>query len=235
MRLRIPALPRRSRKDDPVKAERSHTFDIGATHQLTDEIQLGVDGYYKIVHDLLDLGQFGSALVYTPFNYEHGRIYGAEFTASYTGKKVKAYANLAWSRALSENVVSAQFNFDDPAELTYISNNYVHLDHDQTYTASAGVDYKVLPQISLGLDGILGSGLRSGFANTDHLPWYTQFNASVTQDLNLLPKDKTELRFTVVNLFDTSYELRDGSGIGVGTHIRGPDAGFYFSVCAQEF
>jgi len=220
-------------QDDPVKAERSHTFDIGATHQLTDKIQFGVDGYYKIVHDLLDLGQFGSALVYTPFNYEHGRIYGAEFTASYTGKTVKSYANFAWSRAVGRNIVSAQFNFG-PDELAYIANNDVHLDHDQTFTASAGVDYRVLPDASVSVDGIFGSGLRRGFANTEHLPWYTQFNASVTQDLHLLPKDKTQLRFTVVNLFDTAYQLRDGSGIGVGAPQWGPRRGFFVSV-AQEF
>jgi len=221
-------------QDDPVKAERGHNFDVGVSHQLTDEIQLGVDGYYKLVHDLLDLGQFGSALVYTPFNYEHGRIYGAEFTVSYTGKTVKAYGNFAVSRALGENIVSAQFNFADPSELAYIQNNYVHLDHDQTYTASGGLSWQALPKTALAFDGIFGSGLREGFANTGHLPWYTQFNASINEDLDLFPQDKTQLRFTVINLFDTAYELRDGTGIGVGAPQWGPRRGFFVSV-AQSF
>jgi len=221
-------------EDDPVKAERSHTFDIGATHQLTDEIQLGVDGYYKLVHDLLDLGQFGSALVYTPFNYQHGRIYGAEFTATYTVKKVKAYGNLAVSRAMGENIVSAQFEIPDASELTYIQNHYVHLDHDQTYTGSGGISYQVLPKTSLDLDGIVGSGLRDGFANTEHLPWYSQFNAGVTEELDLFPKDKTQLRFSVINLFDHAYELRSGTGIGVGAPQWGPRRSFFVSV-AQGF
>jgi len=220
-------------QNDPVKSERSHTFDIGATHRLTDEIELGVDGYYKIVRNLLDLGQFGSALVYTPFNYEQGRIYGAEFTATYTGKTVKAYGNFAVSRALGKNVTSAQFNFDDPDELAYIRDNWVHLDHDQTYTASAGASWQVLPKTALSMDGIFGSGLRQGFANTGHLPWYTQINIGVTQDLDLFPKDKTQLRISVINVADTSYQLRDGSGIGVGAPQWGNGAGF--CQCGAEF
>ncbi len=221
-------------QDDQVKAERSHNFDIGATHQLTDEIQLGVDGYYKLVHDLLDLGQFGQALVYTPFNYEHGRIYGAEFTASYTAKTIKAYGNFAVSRAQGKNITSAQFNFDDPDELAYIQNHYVRLDHDQTYTASGGVSWQVLPKTSFDLDAIYGSGLREGFANTGHLPWYSQFNIGATEYLDLFPHDKTQLRFSVINLFDTSYQLRDGTGIGVGAPQWGPRRGFFVSL-AQEF
>lgn len=217
-------------QDSPVKSERSHNFDVGATHQLTDEITLGVDGYYKLVHDMLDEGQFGQALVFTPFNYEHGYIYGTEFTATYTGKTVKAYGNFAFSRAMGENIVSAQSSFSDPAELAYISSHYVHLDHDQTYTASGGASWQALPKTALGLDALYGSGLRQGFANTSSLPWYTQFNASVTEDLDLFATDKTSLRFTVINLFDTAYELRSGTGIGVGAPQWGPRRGFFASL-----
>ena len=102
---------------------------------MTDEIKLGIDAYYKYSHYLIDEGQFGSALVFTPFNYAHGRVYGTELTASYDTKDIKAYVNLAISRALGEDIVSSQFNFSDPAELAYIQNHWVHLDHYQTYTA----------------------------------------------------------------------------------------------------
>lgn len=220
--------------DDPVKAERSNDFDLGAAHQLTKEVRLGVDGYYKQVHDLLDLGQFGQALIYTPFNYEHGRIYGTEFTASYTTQKLKTYGNFAVSRAVGKDIVSSQFNFTDPSELAYIDNHTVHLDHDQTYTASAGASYQVLPKTALNFDAIYGSGLRSGFANTDALPQYVQVNAGITEDLDLLENNKTQLRFTVINLFDTPYELRNGTGIGVGAPQWGPRRGFFLGL-AQSF
>jgi outer membrane receptor protein involved in Fe transport len=67
-------------QNDPVKPERSHNFDLGATQKLGEHWQVGIDGYYKLVHDLLDEGQFGPALILAPFNYEHGTIYGSELT-----------------------------------------------------------------------------------------------------------------------------------------------------------
>jgi outer membrane receptor protein involved in Fe transport len=217
----------------PVKAERSNNVDAGIEQKVGKEWQFGADAYYKKVRDLLDEGQFGQALIFTPFNYEKGKIYGIEFTGNYTGKDMHAYANFAISRALGQNIVSGQFNFGAD-ELTYINNHYVHLDHDQTYTASGGISYTVREGTSLDLDGILGSGLRSGFANTDHLPWYTQFDAGIEQDLNLFPHDKTTARFTVINIFDAAYELRDGSGIGVGAPQWGPRRGF-FAGLTQNF
>ena len=202
---------------------------MGVTHKLTDNIQLGLDGYYKIVRNMLDEGQFGQALVFTPFNYAFGHIYGLEATGSYTDDRFRVYGNLAFSRAMGTQISSAQFNFD-PDELAYINSHYVHLDHDQTYTASAGASYRVLDPTTIGVDGVLGSGLREGFANTEHLPMYTQFDASVTQDLNIVDHHKTNLRLSVVNIFDTAYELRDGSGIGVGAPQWGPRRGVYMGL-----
>ena len=43
---------------------------------------------------------------------------------------------------MGKNIISSQFNFD-PADLAYIANNYIYLDHDQTYTASAGIAYTI--------------------------------------------------------------------------------------------
>jgi outer membrane receptor protein involved in Fe transport len=221
-------------QNDQVKPERSHNFDVGAIQKLGDHWEIGNDAYYKIVHDMLDEGQFGPALILTPFNYQHGYIYGDEVTATYTGDKLKAYGNFAFSRAMGENVVSSQFNFSDPAELAYIGDHYVHLDHDQTYTLSGGVSYDVLQDTTVGLDGNAGSGLRDGFANTSHLAPYGVLNASIEQKLNLVPHDETAVRLSVINLFNSEYELRDGTGIGVGAPQYGARRGVFVEV-AQKF
>lgn len=221
-------------QNSPVKPERSYNFDVGATQKLGDRWQVGVDGYYKLVHDLLDEGQFGQALILTPFNYQRGYVYGSEFTATYTGDKFKAYSNFAFSRAMGENVVSSQFNFSDPDELAYISNHYVHLDHDQTYTTSAGATYDVLSTTTAGLDSNFGSGLRKGFANTESLPAYVTFNASLEQKLTLFPHDEFTVRLSVINLLDSIYELRDGSGIGVGAPQFGVRRAGYITL-TQKF
>ncbi len=216
-----------------VKPERSNNFDAGVTQKLGSAWEVGADAYYKDVHDLLDEGQFGQALILTPFNYERGQIYGTEFTATYTGDKLKAYGNFAISRAMGEGISSSQFEFSQ-AELAYISNHYVHLDHDQTYTASIGGSYDVLQNTTMGVDGHFGSGLRDGFANTSHLPPYATFDASIEQKIHLLPKDETALRLSIVNVFDSVYELRDGTGIGVGAPQYGARRGIFAGV-VQKF
>ena len=221
-------------QNSPVKPERSHNFDIGATQKLGDHWQVGIDGYYKLVHDLLDEGQFGQALILTPFNYQHGTIYGSELTATYTGDKLKAYGNFAFSRSMGENIVSGQYNFSDPAALAYISNHYVHLDHDQTYTLSAGASYEVQNGTTVGLDSKAGSGLRSGFANTSHLKPYAALNTSVEQKLDLFPHNETAVRLSVNNVFNSAYELRRGTGIGVGAPQWGARRSFLVSL-SQKF
>jgi outer membrane receptor protein involved in Fe transport len=220
-------------EDSAVKPERANSYDVGATQKLGNRWTIGNDAYYKQVDDLLDEGQFGTALILTPFNYERGYIYGDETTVTYTGDKLKAYGNFAYSRAMGENVISAQFNFD-PDELAYIQNHYVHLDHDQTYTMSGGVTYDVLHDTTVGFDTHAGSGLRDDFANTGHLPFYATMDASLEQRLDLIQDKQTALRFSVINLFDSPYELRSGTGIGVGAPQWGERRGFFVTV-AQKF
>jgi len=114
----------------------------------------------------------------------------------------------------------------------YIASHYIHLDHDQTYTASAGAAYTFpATKTRLSSDLIYGSGLRSGFANIDHVPSYTQVNLGLSHDFNIVsPTKPTTLRFDVVNLFDNSYQIRDGSGIGVFAPQYGPRRGFFFGI-----
>jgi outer membrane receptor protein involved in Fe transport len=105
--------------------------------------------------------------------------------------------------------------------LNYIASNYVHLDHDQTFTGSAGAAYS-FHEVKYSSDLIFGSGLRSGFANTDHLPFYTQVNAGVEHSVDLGAAGPASAKFSVINLFDNAYEIRDGSGIGVFAPQYGP-------------
>ena len=211
-----------------VKAERDDYYDAGITHDFSSAWQVGVDGYYKDAKDLLDEGQFGPALIFSPFNYARGRVWGLELSSTFTAEAFSSYFNVAYSRALGNQVVSGQYNFD-PAELVYIQNHYVHLDHDQTWTASGGLAYAWLGT-RYSLDGIFGSGLRAGFANTESLPSYAQFDVAATRVVTLPGTGELSLRFAIVNLTDRVYEIRDGSGIGVGAPQFGPRRGFFLGV-----
>src|SRR5579862_5733822 len=118
--------------------ERDHLFDAGVTQEVVRGLNVGIDSYYKKAADLIDEGQFGPALIFETFNYRKGRVWGVEFTGSYSHENIYAYENFAYSVAQGTQVESGQFNFA-PAELKYISSHYIFLDHDQTFTNSAEI------------------------------------------------------------------------------------------------
>lgn len=220
------ALP--SDANTAVKSERSDYFDVGVSHQLTSTITVGLDAYYRHVKNLQDEGQFGNALIYSTFNYMKGRIYGLEGTVNFRSGNVGAYLNVALSRAMGQGVETGQYNFDDD-ELAYINSHWVHLDHDQLFTASAGVSYQ-WGQTQLSADALFGSGLRSDFANTGHMPAYLQVNLGVGQSVNVPMLGKFNAKLSIINVFDRVYELRDGTGIGVGAPQFGPRRTFYLAL-----
>lgn len=215
-------------QNSPVLPERSHYFDIGFVHQLTPAITLGLDSYYKYVRNVQDEGQFGQALIFAPFNYEQGHIYGLEFTSAFHQGNWNAYFNAARATAQATRVRSGQFNFGQD-ELDYIENHYVFLDHDQRLTMSAGLSY-VLHGTTLGADANYGSGLRKDFANTGKLTPYTQVDLFATREVTLPEVGKLGLRLAVINVLDRQYLLRDGSGIGVGAPQYGPRASVFFGI-----
>jgi outer membrane receptor protein involved in Fe transport len=215
----------------PVLPERSHVFDVGVVQKIypVPGLEVGIDGYYKTARDLLDDGQFGQAYVLTGFNYERGENIGVELKSTYTNGNFRAYANVAWARQIATNIVSNQFLFGQD-EINYIATHYVYTDHAQVLTASAGASY-LWNGTRFSASMIYGSGLRSGFANTDHLPSYTQVNVGLSHEY-LFPgwTRPTTLRFDIVNLFDKIYEIRDGSGIGVFAPQFGPRRGFFVGI-----
>jgi len=218
--------------NDPVQPERMHYFDIGATHRLTPAFTLGFDAYYKKVNDLLDEGQFGPAPIFTPFNYEKGKVSGFELTANYKKDNLTAYVNLGYSRALGKNIVSSQATaVSGTDELNFIATNWVHLDHDQTYSATAGMTYQV-GKARYTADAIFGSGLRttpadSGNSNSSRLASYFTMNLAATYRFDTVQLGRLDGRIAIINLFDKTYEIRDGTGIGVGPPAFGPRRAFY--------
>ncbi|MDQ2778329.1 MAG: TonB-dependent receptor [Pseudomonadota bacterium] len=221
------ALP--SDANTAVRSERSNYFDVGVLHQLTPHITLGADAYYRKVAHLQDEGQFGNALIYSAFNYEQGKIYGLELSASYKVARWSSYSNLSFSAARGKGLETGQFNFEQD-ELDYIATHWVHLDHEQKLSASVGTSYRFGDSTMVSGDLLYGSGLRSGFANTEHLPSFTQVNASVSQGFDVGAFGKFDVRLSAINLFDKSYELRDGSGIGVGAPQFAPRRTIYLAL-----
>jgi hypothetical protein len=232
---------------DPVLPERANVFDAGVTQVFSrgcaplpsntftkaparvsndcERIELGIDAYYKTAKDLLDDGQFGAALVTSGFNYEKAYNEGVELSAKYRNGDLRAYGNVAWGIQKGTHIVSNQFLFGQD-ELDFIASHYIFTDHTQTWTGSAGISY-LWWGTQFSADMIFGSGLRNGDFNSTHLPFYSQVNAGVSHEFVGYTKLPFTLRLDVVNLFDTVYQLRDGSGIGVFAPQFGPRRGVF--------
>lgn len=223
---------------DPVKAEREHYFDAGVEQRFSGGFKLGLDSYYKIKRNLLDEGQFGSGLILSPFNYAKGYAWGVELSGNYTHGPIDLYANLARGDEKGKDIVSSQYFFD-PTELAYIHDHYIFTDHSQKWTASGGGSYAIKDSIGTlvpTMDFIYASGLRADdpngiVPNGGHLPGYWVFNAGISQNLDGPGALKgVSIRADVLNLFDTKYQIRSGTGVGVGAPQWGQRRGFFIGV-----
>jgi outer membrane receptor protein involved in Fe transport len=135
----------------------------------------------------------------------------------------------------------------------YVDSHWIYTDHNQFVTGSAGayytfcdrpatvaemfgtgtnwLDYNKWCGTRLSADMIYGSGLRTGDANIGSEPPYAQFNVGIAREF-LLPNDPkpVTVRFDVVNLFDTIYQIRSGTGIGVFAPQYGPRRGYFIGI-----
>jgi outer membrane receptor protein involved in Fe transport len=214
---------------DNVKSERTNYYDVGVSHQVNDQLTLTADAYYKKIRNMLDEGQFGQALILSPFNYDRGYAKGLELSAVYSQKNWGGFLNLTTQQAKGQNIVSGQALFA-PDELATIANHYIYVDHDQTYTVSGGAHYH-WGDSQISSDFLYGSGLRmtpdDAVPNSGHLPHYTTVNLALTHTWKNTGAGTVEGRLALINAFDKSYLLRDGSGVGVGAPQYGERRSLY--------
>jgi hypothetical protein len=222
-----------SSADDAPKVERSDYYDIGISHQITKPWGVNIDGFYKFAHQLVDLGQFGDAVILAPYNYRVGTVYGGEISSTYKQGGFSLFGNFAYVLTNATDIDSNQYTFASD-ELAYIATHNIPLDHQSLYTASAGVSY-AWKNDSVYLDLLYGSGLRAGFANQQVEPQYYPVNIGYQHIFH--PNggsDAIKLRVDVVNLFDESYQIRSGEGVGVNASQYGQRRTVYMGL-AYDF
>jgi outer membrane receptor for Fe3+-dicitrate len=190
------------------------------------------DAYYKKITNLIDEGQFGQALILSPFNYQMGYAKGLELSGIYNEKNWGAYLNVTREKAQGRNIVSGQSLFGQD-ELKKIASQYIFLDHDQALSISGGVHYKI-GDTQISSDLIYGSGLRNtpsgGTPNSTELPGYSEVNAALTHTWKKTGVGTIEGRLALINVFDKSYLLRDGTGVGVGAPQYGAPRTLYAGI-----
>ena len=248
-----PVLPERSHYFDAGVDQKIPFGCYTADLKNCTTLDLGLDAYYKIATDLIDNGNFGQALVLSAFNYAKGVVQGVELSAKYHSGNFQAYANLSVGEEKATDVVSNQYLFDNATpqpdlggltELQYIDSHWIYTDHTQIVTGSAGVAYKFCGRPSyagedwwdslcgttVSADMIYGSGLRAGDANIGTEAPYAQFNTSIAHEFAMPDGKPLTVRFDIVNLFDTIYQIRSGTGIGVFAPQYGPRRGYFIGI-----
>jgi outer membrane receptor for ferrienterochelin and colicins len=242
------APPGAETEDAAPFAERADYYDFGVQQKLLDkELTLGIDGFWRTAQNLIDEGQFGAPIILTPFNYRFGQVGGVEFSANYSTRLFSIYGNVAVQSAKGKDVESSQFSFT-AQQLSYITDNFIHLDHEERVSASGGASYMWFGT-RFNLDMIFGTGLRDdlplvapspalpygvSIPNGDHTPSYAQWNFGLTHDFRDGAAGPLTARFDVINLFDKIYEIRSGTGIGVFAPQYGARRGLFFGL-SQAF
>ena len=130
----------------------------------------------------------------------------------------------------------AQFKFTQ-SELDYIADHYIDLDHEQKMTASGGASYLWLGT-RFSADLIFGSGLRANemladgnsIPNGAHLPYYTQVNLGLSHMFHVDDAGTLTARIDMINAFDKVYQIRNGTGVGVGAPQYGPRRGLFAGI-----
>jgi outer membrane receptor protein involved in Fe transport len=217
-----PGIPLSTKLD----AETDYTWDVGYVHQFTPHLVLSQDSYFRIDRNYIDQGQFGFVPIDAPFNYVRGYGAGLENSLTYNLPNLALRVSQFVAREEVRGVATGQYNFPPPAQLRYIDQHYIVLDHTPLVGASGGAAYK-LQTWQFTVDGLFSSGLRGGFANRTQLPKVWQFNTSAAKTLEVPVLGQIENRIILLNVFDRINLIRPATGIGVFQSAYGPRVTVY--------
>jgi outer membrane receptor protein involved in Fe transport len=209
-----------------LDAETDYTWDVGYTHQFTPHLQWAQDSYFRIDRRYIDEGEFGFVPLDAPFNYVRGYGAGIENTVTYNTRDFGLRATAFVAREEDRGVATGQYNFPPLAQLQYIDNHYIILDHTPLLGMSGGVAYR-WHDYKFTLDGLYSSGLRGGFANNDQLPVVWQINIGAVRKFRLPAIGELENRVALINIFDRTNLIRPATGIGVFQSAYGPRISIY--------
>ncbi len=220
-------------QDDPQKVERDNYFDAGLSRQISAPWQITGDTFWKLAKNLLDDGQFGSAVILNNFNYSSGSVYGAELGSTYKQGPFSAYGNYSYVQTWARDFDSVENEFPNN-EIAYLQQHPFQLDHQGRFTGSGGVSYVLVKNTRIYSDFLYGDGLRAGFANLERLPAYWTENVGVEHvwHIHSAGLSALKLRFDCLNLFDRVYEIRNGTGVGIAAPAYGPRRAFYGGLTA---
>ena len=197
-----------------LKAEKDDYYEGGVSQQIGASQVATLNYYYKDAINMLDDTQLANTSIAQPYNFTHGYATGLEF--SITGEFAAHWSeffNYSYEDARGQGINGGYFAFGSPDP----NAPYQFLDHCQLNTANAGVTYKN-EKLWATVQGLYGSGLRTGPNNTLSLPSHTTFDATVGYILNGDSwVSKWKVSGDVTNILDNPYPITVNNGYN-GSH-----------------
>jgi outer membrane receptor protein involved in Fe transport len=173
--------------------------------------------YYKAATDMLDDTQLLNTAIATPYNYAKGYAYGLELSVK--GKitpELSDFFNYSYDIAKGENISGGSFAFS-PSSPATPGNTYIFLDHVQLHTANYGLSYSKDNYFG-SVQGLYGSGLRTGPFNTASLP--DHFTYDLTAGYQFARDSwisKWKVQGDILNIFNNVYPITIANGFN-GSH-----------------
>ena len=197
-----------------IKAEKDNFSEVGIDQQVGGQL-LSLNAYYKDATDMLDEAQLLNTAISQPFNLASGFAYGVEFSLKGSlGWHISDFLNYSYEIAMGQGLSGGIFAFD-PTALP--AHDYQYLDHVQVHTANAGLAWEN-GGFSCSAEGLYGSGLRTGDANSQSLPAHLTMDASLGYALGAETWARG-LRMSVdaLNIMDNAYAITVANGFN-GSH-----------------
>lgn len=191
-----------------IKAEKDDYYEAGISQQLFGQQILSLNAYYKTGVNILDDGQVLNTSIAQPYNFNTGYAYGAEIS-------VRGQLTEDWSEFVnySYGIAKGRGRSGD----TSGSNDDQFLDHVQPHTMNAGVTW-AKNSLWWTLQGLYGSGLRTGPNNSLNLP--SHFTMDTTLGYEFHGKDfwsNFKVSGDILNIFDNRYPITIANGYN-GSH-----------------
>jgi len=213
-----------------IKAESDDYFEAGVSQQVGEQQLMSLVAYYKNAANMLDdTGLLNTSLA-QPYNYSFGYATGVELSiVGELAPNWSEFFNYAYEDARGEGISGGIFAFNSA---NIPPNQYLFLDHVQLDTATAGLTYKKDSYWST-LQGLYGSGLRTGPNNANTLPTHLTFDFTVGYKfIGDSGWKGTHVAVDWLNITNLAYPITINNGFNGSHYAAGAQ---YFVHLGREF
>lgn len=195
-----------------IQAEKDDYYELGVDYSFIENQSITTNIYYKNGTNVLDDQQLPNTSIAQPYNFATGYAYGAEFSVagsldSNFSERISYSYQIAKGKGISAGVLTNSISED-------LSQDQF-LDHVQVHTIISSLTYSK-NGFWCTLQGLYGSGLRTGQNNSLSLPGHFTLDTSVGYDFRGL-----KISGDALNVFNNIYPITISNGFNGSYYAAG--------------